>query len=56
MSDQQLGYFIVTVGACVVEGDQTAGGGNTELKIFTPKAQCVADFKLGIGIDSVIPF
>lgn len=32
VSDQQLGHFIVTVGARVVEGDQTAGGAKTQAR------------------------
>lgn len=32
MSDQQLGHFIVTIGARVVEGDQTAGGAKTQAR------------------------
>ncbi len=41
VSDQQLSHFIVTVGACVVEGNQTAGGGKTQVKIFTREGRCV---------------
>lgn len=35
VSDQQLGHLIVTVGACVVEGNQTAGEQKTQVTIFT---------------------
>lgn len=35
VSDQQLSHLVVTVGARVVERNQTAGGAQTHVKLFT---------------------
>lgn len=39
MSDQQLGHFIVTIGARIVEGNKTTEGGKPAEKKITFKRE-----------------